>query len=185
MLSNRDGTKAVRKFEGANLSASYLINSDFTCLKEIDETSLIFFTKKVTRCTNLKRANLNGARLNFANLSDANLEGAQLSGHFFSQEEFTRYADLSGANLKRANLKGANLKGANLGCSPFFGNNNDIRCTNLSSAQNLTEEQLEQAYLCKTTLPAALKAISDRDCAEDYETWRKRKVRLGILDNGR
>lgn len=159
------------QLEGANLSASYLINSDFTCFKYVDETSLIifhkkvtFFTKKVTICTNLKDANLNGARLNFANLSDANLEGAQLSGHSFSQEEFTRYADLSGAKLKDANLQDANLQGANL------------QGANLSGAKNLTEEQLEQVYLCKTALPAALKAISDRDCAEDYETWRKRRL---------
>jgi hypothetical protein len=80
-------------------------------------------------------ANLNRANLFFASLERASLERANLVG-----------ANLFFANLERANLEGANLEGANLGF-----------------AENLTQEQIDQAFGDEnTTLPGHLQGIYKR-----------------------
>ena len=75
----------------------------------------------VMRGANLALANLSGAQLREADLVLANLRGADL-----------RHADLSGANLIGARLMGVDLAHAN------------IRGADLSTAEDLTEEQLRQ-----------------------------------------
>jgi len=83
-------------------------------------------------------SNLSGAVLRKANLSRAVLRGVNLSG-----------ADLSGANLSGAALGLADLSGANLSG------------TVLSGAEDLTQEQLEEANGDESTrLPSDLKPPS-------------------------
>jgi uncharacterized protein YjbI with pentapeptide repeats len=69
----------------------------------------------------LALANLSGAQLREADLVLANLRGADL-----------RHADLSGANLIGARMTGVDLAHAN------------IRGADISTAEDLTEEQLRQ-----------------------------------------
>ena len=78
-------------------------------------------TYAVMRGANLTMANLSGAQLREADLVLVNLRGADL-----------RHADLSGANLVGARLMGVDLAYAN------------IRGADLSTAEDLTEEQLRQ-----------------------------------------
>ena len=81
------------------------------------------------RGADLRRTNLTGANLSFANLRGADLRGANLRG-----------ADLSRATLSRADLSDANLSNANL-----------------RAAENLTQEQLDQACgNADTKLPEGL-----------------------------
>jgi uncharacterized protein YjbI with pentapeptide repeats len=97
----------------------------------------------------LSLADLSGADLRKANLSRAVLRGANLSG-----------ADLSGANLSGAALGLADLSGANLSG------------TVLSEAEDLTQEQLEEANGDESTrLPSDLKPPSHwiRKTAEQTE----------------
>jgi hypothetical protein len=75
----------------------------------------------VMRGANLQLANLAGAQLREADLVLANLRGADL-----------RHADLTGANLVGARLMGIDLAHAN------------ISGADLSTAEDLTEEQLRQ-----------------------------------------
>src|ERR1051325_2749651 len=75
----------------------------------------------VMRGANLTLANLAGAELREADLVLANLRGADL-----------RHADLSSANLVGARLTGIDLAHAN------------VNGADLSTAEDLTEEQLRQ-----------------------------------------
>jgi uncharacterized protein YjbI with pentapeptide repeats len=164
------------ELNNADLSYAYLINADFSCLT-FNQSSFFRKNKQITKCSNLRYADLRSARLNYANLGGADLSYADLSCSPIY--EGCRDTNLKGANLTDAKLNFANLKGTELGCEPFFNNASDIRCTNLSGAsligvKNLTEDQLEQAYLCGTTLPETLIDLFDRDCAEEYNTWRTR-----------
>jgi hypothetical protein len=77
----------------------------------------------VMRCANLPLANLSWTQLREADLVLANLRGADL-----------RHADLSGSNLVGARLLGIDLVQANI-CG-----------ADLSTAEDLTEEQLREAH---------------------------------------
>lgn len=90
----------------------------------------------VMRGANLPLANLSWAQLREADLVLANLRGADL-----------RHADLSGANLVGARLLGIDLVQANI-CG-----------TDLSTAEDLTEEQLRETHGdLLTKLPEGLQA---------------------------
>jgi hypothetical protein len=78
-------------------------------------------TYAVMRGANLPLADLSRAQLHEADLVLANLRGADL-----------RHADLSGANLVGARLMGVDLAHAN------------IRGADLSTAEDLTDEQLRE-----------------------------------------
>src|SRR5271157_5156640 len=101
---------------------------------------------------NLSGANLIGANLSRANLSGAYLSEANLSGAYLSGANLWR-ANLSGANLSRANLTGANLSGADLRRADLSGailvwakfDGADLRGANLSTAEGLTQEQVDAA----------------------------------------
>ena len=98
---------------------------------------------------NLQGANLYGANLQGASLIDANLQGANLYGANLQK------ASLLGANLQEANLQDANLQDANLQ-EAFFGATN-LGAADLSSARNVTREQLETSLTDEATkLPASL-----------------------------
>jgi hypothetical protein len=96
----------------------------------------------------LEGADLTGADLSVASLQRADLNGAKLS-----------VANLLGADLSVASLQGADLNGANLSGA------------DLSSAKGLTKEQLEEAYLCETTLPKGIDMDPNRDCGKPYGEW--------------
>jgi uncharacterized protein YjbI with pentapeptide repeats len=93
----------------------------------------------VMRGANLLLANLSRAQLTEADLVLANLRGADL-----------RHADLSGANLVGARLMGVDLAHANI-CG-----------ADLSTAEDLTEEQLRQTHGdAATRLPEEVRAPKD------------------------
>jgi hypothetical protein len=93
-------------------------------------------TYAVMRGANLPLVNLSWAQLREADLVLANLRGADL-----------RHADLSGANLVGARLMGVDLAHANI-CG-----------ADLSTAEDLTEEQLRETYGdVLTKLPEGLHA---------------------------
>jgi uncharacterized protein YjbI with pentapeptide repeats len=97
----------------------------------------------------LQQVNLRQAGLQNANLQQANLQGSNL------QDAFLPDANLQAANLHNANLQGAFLYGTNL-------QDANLQGANLQHATGLTPTQLQQAKLCRTTLPDG--SISDRDC---------------------
>ena len=93
-------------------------------------------TFAVMRGADLTLANLAHAQLSEADLVLANLRGADL-----------RHADLSGANLVGARLMGVDLDFAN------------IRAADLSTAEDLTDEQLRHTHGdSETKLPDELHA---------------------------
>ena len=98
-------------------------------------------------------ANLQGAVLWSANLEGADLGFANLEGAVLSR------ANLEGANLWSANLEGADLGGANLEGAYLWG-------ANLEGVENLTQSQLSEALLCRTTLPDDIALDPNRDCEE-------------------
>lgn len=105
----------------------------------------------VMRAANLPLANLSWARLHEADLVLANLRGADL-----------RHADLSGANLVGARLLGVDLVQANI-CG-----------TDLSTAEDLTEEQLRETRGDSfTKLPEELNAPKN---------WKARRPKRMIAD---
>lgn len=96
-------------------------------------------------------ANLTGADLRYANLTEACLILANLAGADLHN------ANLRGAALGDANLIGADLTGANLtGAVRYMGGTRE--------SQDLTDEQLISAKLCRTTLPDGITLDPNRDC---------------------
>jgi uncharacterized protein YjbI with pentapeptide repeats len=184
--ANLEGaTLSVADLRGANLRRANLRyinldNAELAC-GSFNRKFFKFIPYKVKKCTNLRGADLRGAKLLYTDLRGADIRDADFSPLRLRKEEEFRNTKLLGTDLRDADLRGADFKDAEIGCTHFYRNINEIRCTNLgganlSDAINLTKEQLQQAYLCKTTLPPPLKAISDRDCAEDFDTWRRRQI---------
>ncbi|NWH07330.1 MAG: pentapeptide repeat-containing protein [Alphaproteobacteria bacterium] len=102
----------------------------------------------------LMRANLRGAMLSTANFSGAIMVGADLSGANLSS------ADLSGAVLRRVDFEGADLLRANLSGAV-------IGETDLSTARNVTQEQIDDACVDELTkLPDGLKR--PKPCKRDW-----------------
>jgi hypothetical protein len=103
-----------------------------------------------------------GVRLEGADLSGTNLWHINLSGANLSITNFSG-TNLSDADLSGSNLSGANLEDVNFSSADLFG------------AKGLFKEQLESAYLCKTTLPEGINLDPNRDCDTDYDTWLKKR----------
>ena len=146
---------------GANLFGSIIHGSDF-CSADLRSTNF--------GSANLCDANLVGARLNGADLCNSNLSGAKLSAAKLYGAKIAG-ADLRGAKLSEAKLRGADFSGANLGGADFSKANArdavfseaDLSGTDLSTVEELTKDQIQNAFLCKTKLPFRdLKP--DRDC---------------------
>jgi uncharacterized protein YjbI with pentapeptide repeats len=130
---------------GADITKVNLNNADLRNAK-LDSANLTDTKLKEAdlRSVNLSDANLWGADLQDATLAYANLRNAKLIG-----------ADLSSANLIRAKLESANLSSAIL------------LSTDLSNSIGLDLYQLtgsDPPFICATTLPDAMKDLSDRDC---------------------
>jgi uncharacterized protein YjbI with pentapeptide repeats len=113
--------------------------------------------------SNLDAADLRSVSLEGANLKNTKLRGAKLKESYLKKTDF-EIADLENADLTKTQLEGANFEGANL-------KNVDIKGailldTKLKNSRNLTEKQINEALLCRTTLPNSLtkKFPQDRDC---------------------
>jgi hypothetical protein len=102
----------------------------------------------------LSQANLSSAYLQRADIIGTNLSGADLRKADLSG------ADIIGANLSDTNLSGADLIGADLSGADLIGAN--LSGADLSGANLHHLLQLDQAILCKTTLPDG--TVSNRDC---------------------
>ena len=126
---------------------------------------------------NLENADLFAANLENTDLSSANLKGADsgsanLKGALLSSANFEG-ALLQDSNLEGASLRDANLKGANLGSANLKGT--DLGFANLEGVKKLEADQIMEAKLCFTELPAAIDLPANRDCSElgfDSETGK-------------
>lgn len=175
----------------ANLSEANLVKADLTRSElwsaelenaNLQEANLEDANLSKANLTNayiwkgkLKRADLASAILNNATLWAADMQGtdmrkAELEGTNFYQAQLQgaklNEAVMKNANLKEANLEGAslcdiNLEGVNFQSANFKGTM--LRGSNLSKAQNLTEQQLSEAVLYDVVLPMHIKLNPDRD----------------------
>ena len=107
----------------------------------------------VLRAANLKDAKLRDADLRCANFRRAIFTGADLRGAILTGADLRR-AILSDADLRRAILSGANLRkvilsGANLRKATLSG-------ADFRSAKNLTQSQLDSAYVSEDGNPPIL-----------------------------
>jgi hypothetical protein len=134
-----------------------------TALRSLDsqrQTLLIEFLRSSDLLAPKKRVGLlQNSYLSDTNLSSTFLQDANLSKTYLTRVNLSKTdlknTDLSDTSLKVANLSNANLENANLSSA-------NLAWANLKDAENLTQKQLEQAKLCRTTLPNG--EISDRDC---------------------
>ncbi len=161
-LIDADLTEAI--LANASLGDTYLAGADLT---GADLTSAHLAGAKLYRAnltnSNLYDAELAGASLSYANLRNADLGGARL------MDADLEWADLTGADLTDAKLYAANLSRANLTGAEFTDANftdadlsdADFTGAHLTDANNLTQDQLDWAYISKggvqPTLPEGLK----------------------------
>jgi uncharacterized protein YjbI with pentapeptide repeats len=142
------------KFSGSNLSDTDLSKADLSNAKfsRADLSRADLSKANLSRADlsdmDLRRAKLSDVSLSGANLSRADLSGANLWGSDLSE------ANLSNANLSRTDLLRADLSNADISGAKFSGAN--LSRANLSGARNLTQEQLNQAYLFDPTHPPML-----------------------------
>ena len=137
--------------------------------------------------THLARAHLESADLTFARLKGANLRFAHLKNSKLSQAHFES-ADLFAAHLEGSDLHSTHLQGANLHDAHFedaeFTNadlkdaklpGTHLEGADLRHAQNLTQQQINQAFGDRTTkLPRGIQRpelwqIGDQWIAEKKE----------------
>ncbi len=142
----------------ANLEGALLMDSD------LRGASLPFANLKLAILTD---ADLSGANLSWAYLRWAEMNGANLEGADFSYANLSE-AILLGANLRDVNFKRAKLQGSWFIVDKVIGEGPDL----LLGAQNLTQEQLDQA--CgdsRTRLPPGLtiEPCSEEDLFLDHE----------------
>ena len=109
-----------------------------------------------------------------ANLANSDFRGAIISNSDFTETNLMlsdlgcsdeNCAALVGIKFHKTNLSGSNLKNTVLTNSDFRQAN--LSNANLSGAKGVSEEQLKDAQLCKTTLPEDLKLSGDRDCEKN------------------
>jgi uncharacterized protein YjbI with pentapeptide repeats len=150
------------EIQSTNLNPANLNHVDFSGanLNHVDFSGAILDYANLHE-TDLSDANLRGAILNNANLKVSNLNNADLYGANL------RWADISEANLSQATLinvnfqatdfKGANLNGA-IFCDVIRNANPYVTPddTDLSTARNLTHEQLRLATTDNIILPPYL-----------------------------
>jgi hypothetical protein len=159
-VSLQDANLRFANLDGANLNQSNLSGADLYK-------------------ANLRFANLDGANLNQSNLSGASfgftsLKGASFEGANLSDASFDFFVNLNGAILTVSNLNGAKLDGAKLNGASLDGAN--LYEADLRFAEELTEGQLETAYIYKTKLPQGIDIDHDRDCGKPYNEWLAEKI---------
>ena len=146
-------------FQGTNLREANLAGADLSYANlagaDLKDTNLAgaFLASANLARAEMWDANLEGAFLGDANLAEAELWGAYLAGaHLWD-------ANLEGAELWGAHLAEADLRDANLAGAYLWG-------AHLAGARGLTEYQLTEAKLCRTTLPDDFTLDPNRNCAE-------------------
>ncbi|MBW4444960.1 MAG: pentapeptide repeat-containing protein [Plectolyngbya sp. WJT66-NPBG17] len=157
---NKTGLLEKIYLNGANLSKAYLYNANLSKASLYNAN----LSKASLDSANLSKALLFGANLSYARLSEANLSNANLIGANLSNAGLLE-ANLSNANLSGVNLSNAHLSRANLSNANLLGvnlNKASLYEANLIDVEYVTQAQLDQARLCKTTLPTG--EISNRDC---------------------
>lgn len=164
MINSATGQKA----SAGRVEALQDLNKDGVSLVGLDANGAnlqnINLQKAQLGKANLSKANLFKANLSKAEIGLTNLSQAHLLGVDFSQAHLINtnlsQADLSEANLSQANLFmsnlskaelfNANLNGSALGCASYVIGvaptiTENIYCTNLKGAKNLTPEQIKKA----------------------------------------
>jgi len=147
----------------ANLAGAFLLRANLEGISGITEQQL----SQALLCETILPEGITLTSNSDCDLSDANLAGVDLS-----------YANLAGASLKRANLRSASLFQANLtGVDLSYANladailwyasleSADLSYANLEGAVGITEQQLSQASLCRTTLSEGITLDPNRDCS--------------------
>lgn len=130
-----------------SLQKADLSNSD---LREVSFTAVKLNGAKLQKI-NLTKARIAGGDMSGCNLSNATLREAEIGGSSLKNADFSQ-ANLRGARLTRLDISGAKLDGA------------ELLGADLSQVRNLTVAQIENAYLCKTSLPKGMNQYSNRDC---------------------
>jgi uncharacterized protein YjbI with pentapeptide repeats len=183
-LQSDDEKGVTLSLSGTNLAETDLGGASLSGAN-LSKASLrkVFLFKTDLSGADLSEADLGGSILTEANLSRADLSGANLSENIeispdtdgtgiiviayvgssdgISRTDLSR-ADLSEANLSRANLSGANLSKTNLSKANLSRAN--LSETDLGSGDNLTQEQVASALLCRTQLPETIDLNPNRDC---------------------
>jgi len=130
---------------GADLSFVYLQQADL----EDADLRMAYLSKAHLERADMKAAHMQDAYFGEAQMRRADLRSAQLSGAILAD------ADLQDADLTFAQLDGAILSNANLADAVLFGAS--LRGANLEFAQNLTQSQINDAFIdCSTILPAGI-----------------------------
>ncbi|USR91014.1 pentapeptide repeat-containing protein [Phormidium yuhuli AB48] len=101
--------------------------------------------------SNLEKADLDFADCTFSEFINTNLQDSDLNHTNFTHADLS-HSDLSNASVYEIDFYKATLR------------ETDLTDVNLSSALNLTQEQLEEAILCRTILPAYLENINLDQC---------------------
>ena len=133
--------------------------------------SKIIMINPVFETANLSNSNFHGATLinsNFkgASIAYSDFRDSLLMGSDFSCSDKNKTcSDLWGANFENSKLIDANFKKAFLEKTSF--RKSDLTNANLDEAQYLTEEQLQGAILCQTTLPKYLSISGNRNCPKN------------------
>ena len=172
------------RLRNANLSEADMRKAD---LEAVDFAEAIIWGANLAEANmkgaNLWRTNLEGSNLQFANLEQSNFEAANLEEAVLENANLVRAvlwkanlkgaylsdADLKEVNLTDANLEGASLHRTNLERADLFNTNLEgagLWDANLQGVQNLSENQLFKAKLCRTILPATISLNPNRDCKE-------------------
>lgn len=134
--------------------------------------------------SNFDRANLEDTNLQGSSLAHSSFKGAYLVATDFRDSiltctNFRCYNDDCSDPENRTNLEESDLRNANLTNAkfqkPFLRNakfkDAFLYGTDLSSAENITIEQLEEAKICQAILPQSIKhkIPLERDCTEDIK----------------
>ena len=133
------------------------------------DLSHLFLTGTDLRYAILTHANLRSISLSLASIRDADLSYADLSYASINAASLSR-SDLSHTDLSYASFDFTFLSGTNL-------NHANLSHARLSRAKNLTQSQLDTAYLCETYLPEGITVDPNRDCEKLKEFERAPFVR--------
>lgn len=169
------GATAVRAdFSGANIAGGRMIGADLSQAK-LDNVYLAGTDARqliALKATSDAQGRDSGADMFAANLAGADLRETTFRGISIGHARLDN-ARLNGAHWEAfgdgASLRGADLTGADLGQSSITWA--DFARATLTDS-SLTDRQLEWAWLCRTTLPAASQLDGSRDCATPVERAR-------------
>ncbi len=137
-----------------SISANYREIAKEDLLSVLESHKLWLKTSKAEgNQANLSETYLKGAAIVGASLENAIFKKAYLYGAYLKRSNL-READLSEANLRGANLRWSDLQGANLTAANLTRADimkADLRKADLTNVRNLSCEQLDSAFIDKST----------------------------------